>query len=76
MQNYKLTRFISRQILLFSLALSRLAIRLYGWSDKPRPVQYPPDRRFPFWRWTGERQIESADLAGAIRASLHSASKK
>jgi hypothetical protein len=75
MQSNTLTRWLSRQILFLSIGLTRLAIRLYGWSDKPRPVQYPPDRRFPFWRWNGERSIESADLAGAIRASLHSAKK-
>jgi len=67
---------LQRQFLYLATGLCRLAVRAYGWSDKPKPVQYPPSARTPYWRYVSERHIESTDLAGAIRASFHAASKK
>lgn len=64
----------------FTLLVLRLALRLDGWTDKPRPPGYKPNPDLPFWRYVAHlnepllggtvRAIESGNLAHACNKSL------
>lgn len=59
----------------FTLFVLRLALRLDGWTDKPRPKGYKNNPDLPFWRFRPPvcdlpPSIESANLAHACNKSL------
>lgn len=59
----------------FTLLVLRLALRLDGWTDKPRPPGYKPNPDLPFWRYRPQcpgipDSIESGNLAHACNKSL------
>lgn len=62
----------------FTLFVLRLALRLDGWTDKPRPPGYKPNPDLPFWRLVPydklaeglPQRIESGNLAHACNKSL------
>lgn len=59
----------------FTLFVLRLALRLDGWTDKPRPAGFRPNPDLPFWRYCPKRPgippaIESGNLAHACNKSL------
>lgn len=59
----------------FTLLVLRTALRLDGWTDKPRPAGYKPNPDLPFWRFLPDTglmapRIESGNLAHACNKSL------
>ena len=61
--------------LLGSLSLVKLALRLYGWRNGPRPAGYPASRDRQYWRPKSDAQIESATFAEAINSTIQEARK-
>lgn len=57
-------------ILYIAVTLVTYAVRMRGWTNKPKPDPYPQDEQKAWWRWIAERQIQSTDLPGAFRACI------
>ena len=55
--------------LVFARQMMIIAIRLHGWTNKPKPEPFKPSPHFPWWRNKDGKKggIEITDLARAWR---------